>query len=204
VSKSFYIFSILSGALFIAAIVSLVQSDPEPRPIRHNDRPTTTGSPRKAANAGKSGPVSKRRTDPPRATEAPAVEPHPTADEEPLPREDPEVRRQRVYAEWDTALQLHEREPVASAWAFEAESHFAADATSIAESLQASVLRTDCRSTTCAVEVSFDSYNHAVNGFSAFLHHPYAENCERESILPPPQDPADPYVATVLFRCGET
>jgi hypothetical protein len=67
-----------------------------------------------------------------------------------------------------------------------------------------SLVQTACRSTQCAAVLAWSSYDEAVQGYAALLHHPYQANCARHTLLPAPDtaEADQPYSMTIIFDCS--
>jgi hypothetical protein len=88
-------------------------------------------------------------------------------------------------------------------WAPAAETSLLADVRAIAD-LGASNPQVDCRTTTCAIDLEWPSYDAAVQSYSKVLQADLKVNCVREVTLPEPGDRAAAYRATVMLNCEET
>ena len=70
--------------------------------------------------------------------------------------------------------------------------------------LGASNPQVDCRTTTCAIDLEWPSYDAAVQSYSKVLHADLKVNCAREVTLPEPTDRATSYRATVMLNCEDS
>lgn len=122
--------------------------------------------------------------------------PEPTTADVPFePEEILRVQQERLRQ----SLDAHAAEPVDAAWARETERALDDGARAVAEENAFEHVRTECRSTTCAVTYRWPSRQLAEQSFAATAHHDYPVNCARTMTLPDGE--ARPFEATLMLRC---
>ena len=87
-------------------------------------------------------------------------------------------------------------------WAPGAEASLLADVLAIPE-LGASNPRVDCRTTTCAIDLEWPTYDAAVQSYGKVLQANLKVSCGREVTLPEPADRTVAYRATVMLHCED-
>jgi hypothetical protein len=102
---------------------------------------------------------------------------------------------------WSSKLAEHAAQAIDESWSPEASRKLQVDLTRLAEGQGFSLIRIDCRTTSCSAALSWPSYEAAVDGFAALLHAGYEVSCARRITLPEPDDPDQPYDGTILFDC---
>ena len=111
------------------------------------------------------------------------------------------VARAQALARWSSQLAEHAAESTDESWASEAARRFQVDLEQLGEEHGFSLLQTACKTTTCSAALRWPSHHAAVDGFSTLLHASYELGCARRIALPEPEDPDQPYDATILFDC---
>jgi hypothetical protein len=124
----------------------------------------------------------------------------PMPDEPPSPLEAALIEAQSL-ALWSSQLAAHAAEAIDEPWSSEASRKLRIDLVQLGEEHGFSLLRTDCKTTSCAAALRWPSYHAAVEGFAALLHAGYEVDCARRITLPEPNDPDQPYDGTILFDC---
>lgn len=119
---------------------------------------------------------------------------------------DPELGRAAELAWWDETLEAFEEERTDPTWAVRTAETFDSDLEDLSEAEGYTTISTECRSTKCRATIEWPSYEAAVTGYAALLHHDYLTNCARRTLLPEPSKErlGEPYQMTVVFDCGET
>jgi len=111
--------------------------------------------------------------------------------------------RDEMLAQWQDKLDRHDNEEIDEAWSAEATPRFETDLETIAGDAGFTTLDVQCMSSTCSATLKYESFRNATQGFADLLHHHYEENCTTEILLPDPEDPKAPYVATILYDCAD-
>jgi len=119
----------------------------------------------------------------------------------PVPSLNVEELQAQHRQQHDKLLARHRAEPRMAAWATEAENLLAPEFAELGEHKNFSVTKLDCRATTCAIVLAWPSFGEATTSYSALLHAPYRVNCERQILLPEPEDVAARYEATLVLSC---
>jgi hypothetical protein len=108
----------------------------------------------------------------------------------------------QALALWSSKLAEHAAEAIDEPWSSIASRKLHVDLEQLADERGFSLTRTDCRTTSCSATLRWPSYQAAIDGFSALLHAGYQVSCARRITLPEPDDPDQPYDATILFDCS--
>jgi len=140
----------------------------------------------------------------PRSARRPLVA---AADFDHLPRAPQEVPA-RITAEersdrFEAALRRHSEEAVDPSWATRSKASLEKVLGAVAEVKSFSLVRIDCRSTTCVGTFDWPSYQDAVDQSGALLHSRFRPNCYREIVLPEPANKAAKYRGNFLVDCGK-
>jgi hypothetical protein len=116
---------------------------------------------------------------------------------------DENKHREQLLARHEASIAGHQQQPVDHKWASTTATSFQADIGSFAEHAKLSLVSVDCRTTTCIATVEWASYENAIKNYERLLHFNYKANCQRQVLLPAPQDRSRPYRETVYFDCAE-
>lgn len=136
------------------------------------------------------------------ALAASAAVPPPTAQQD-LPALTPEELKTKGLAEIQSRLAAHDAQGVDPSWAPGAEKSLRTDFVEVATSAKATVLGIRCKTTSCKVDLEWNSYAEASDAVSEITRAQYALNCMRSiSLLDPPVQGAR-YRASAMFECTE-
>lgn len=134
--------------------------------------------------------------------ESSADDSKPGARPPPLQGIDMEAQRELELSLWSAKLAEHEAQAVDEGWSSQASRSFQAELTRLGEERGFLLVRTECKTTSCAATLRWPSFDAAVDGFAALLHAGYELGCARRTTLPEPDDPEQPYDSTLLFECS--
>ncbi|MBI2392314.1 MAG: hypothetical protein HYV09_22195 [Deltaproteobacteria bacterium] len=137
------------------------------------------------------------------ALAASATAPPRTAAQQDLPGLSAEELKTKGLAEIHSRLAAHEAQGVDASWAPGAEKSLRTDFAEVATSARATVLGVHCKTTSCKVDLEWNSYAEANDAISEITRAQYALNCMRSiSLLDPPVQGAR-YRASAMFDCTE-
>lgn len=117
---------------------------------------------------------------------------------------DAEAEMRASKAWWDGLVAAHERESRDAAWAGGAEDLFRAELTAITGDRAFETVALDCRQSSCSATLEWPSYTPGdiQNDTRAVMQHRFQQNCGISLAAPPPDDPAVPYRAEIIFHCA--
>ena len=188
--------SAVVGALLVSRFQSSARQQPAPIP---STAPHTSGAPPEVrflstasdpALAQRLSAVEQELADRNDRRNAPIEEPPISPAEA-----DAHVLQHRLQREQSFA-----KEPVDRVWSTDAARSFRADF----GAFEGAVFRVgdvDCRTSTCRVQLTWDSYAAARAQAKKIVQYDYATNCMREILTPEPDNPEAPYTASVYFDC---
>lgn len=137
------------------------------------------------------------------ALAASASAPPNAAPQQDLPALTPEELKTKGLAEIQGRLAAHDAQGVDPSWAPGAEKSLRTDFVEVATSAKATVLGICCKTTSCKVDLEWNSYAEASDAVSEITRAQYALNCMRSiSLLDPPVQGAR-YRASAMFECTE-
>jgi hypothetical protein len=190
----------ITSALIGALVVTRVQSSPrqQPQPIDttapHTSGPppevhflTTTSDPALAQRLSAVEQELGKRND---SANAPIEEPPISPAEADARAAEHRQQREETFA----------KEPLDRVWSAGAARSFQSDFGAF-EDAAFRVGSVDCRTSTCRVQLTWDSYSAARTQAKKIVQHSYAKNCMREILTPEPDNPDAPYTASVYFDC---
>jgi hypothetical protein len=97
------------------------------------------------------------------------------------------------------ALKAHAAEVRDPGWASKVESSLAEDLQNVASANGFAHLGTDCRATSCVVELSWPTREQALDTYAAAVHHNYPTNCAKSLTLP--EEESQPFEAQMIMYC---
>jgi len=206
----------IGGLSTVALGVALIGMIRPPRPPVEANPKAFASSPASAdaADARALGADDRARM---RRLERRVAELSETADPEPAPdpgavhaaaameeESDVEAEMRKSKAWWEGLVVAHERESRDAAWAGGAEDLFRAELTAIAGVRGVETVALDCRQSSCSATLEWPSYTPDAiqNDTRAVMQHRFQQNCGISLAAPPPDDPAVPYRAEVIFHCA--
>jgi len=133
---------------------------------------------------------------------APSTAP-PSAADEPPPTDELGALRIRHREEHEERLSRHREEAIDAAWARPTETALAADLEDLGHTSLFSVVRVDCRTTSCAAVLEWASYGDSIGRSLLPVTHFYSVNCARAIYLPEPENERARYQATLTFDCND-
>ena len=134
--------------------------------------------------------------EPPPTPVLPETEPEPTA-----PLED--RLDQAPEQQWNRRLTAHREEARDPEWSRAATPRLTEDLVTIAAQGQFRLIGTDCKTTTCSVELEWSTYADAAKTYESLLVGAYRMACTTAILLPRPQDESAPYRGTLLLDCEQ-
>jgi len=193
--------TILAGGL-AGTVATLILSRPPPDQVHTavpapSAAPTVVYIPRLVEPAQPLVESSAHTNDGPRGSQRGAIQPVAPPPSEQQSSDD----RRTTSARHARDIEDHGREPVDIKWARRTEATFRSELTQLGEAHGFSVVSTDCRTTTCVSTLEWPQYGKAVGGWRDIVVARYETNCGRDIVLPEPDDPSQPYRATVVFDC---
>jgi hypothetical protein len=116
----------------------------------------------------------------------------------------PVLERPPATEYFATKLAEHLDETVDRAWAPSAERSVSIDVAQLVEDSQipARVGAVRCATTSCSVELEWQSFAEAQRTYETVVHAAYTLNCGRAMVIPEPARPDEPYRGTLLLSCG--
>ncbi len=187
--------AVLAGLVGFAAAMWTMADSPEqsvsPAPQARVANPGEVAHERAARHWARAARIEHLAID---AREARAT---PTA---PLP--DPEVAIQNVRDHASEREGIHGSEAVDAAWADQTEVAVAKGLEPVAEEAGFDVLRIDCRTESCRIDLSWASYDHARLEADRLVDAVRAVSCGIDVPLLPPSDPAAAYESAFYLDCS--
>ena len=125
---------------------------------------------------------------------------HPDSDTRPI--ESADEAKEHAEQVWRGQLAAHDAEPVNAKWSAAVTPGFQADFAKFSSDVGFAVGATDCRSTSCTVEVEWPTFGEAATSYDQVVNQPFTNNCAVHIILPEPSKGAgdQPYKGKYLFR----
>ncbi|MBK7583355.1 MAG: hypothetical protein IPI67_24590 [Myxococcales bacterium] len=107
-------------------------------------------------------------------------------------------------------LRDHNAEPIDIQWARETSIKLTKDLDPLQKATGSRVVKIDCRTSSCAVLLEWNSFNAARTRQAAFVHAEYSVSCAR-AVGAPPDDaldgsvnPSAPYTSHLILHCGRS
>jgi hypothetical protein len=126
----------------------------------------------------------------------PSVQVPPRADD--ASPEDETAAEERRHAKW---VQRYESERADPAFSATAARSLRTDLRPLAEAAGFQITDVDCRTTMCAAKLEWPTFAGVRQAARDLVIHTYHTNCAKELHFPPPEDPTQPYGATLFFDC---
>ncbi len=114
-------------------------------------------------------------------------------------RSDAEAEEKRDF---QAMLRSHGDEARDPSWSASATASLTSDMEKLAAKKGFRIDDIDCRRTSCAVTLEWDSFHDARTSMATLAHKSYGVNCQRTVFMPHPQSEDERYRATVLFDCA--